>query len=217
LIVPLVLGFVLGFVGSMPLVGPVALLVVSRAVDREFGAAVRIGIGGAVGEAIYALVAWFGFSTFLARHPIVFPISNGVAAITLFALGVAFAQFRIDPRKTAEAREREHARALQTGFSATALNPTLLATWSVASATLHSTHWIPPKAWTALPLALGVALGIASWFSLLVAAVRRWGERFEQKTLTWIVRAMGVALIGIGVLFGVKLVQMITGARPWKP
>ena len=66
-----------GFAGSMPLAGPVAVLVVSRGALKEYTAAFRIGLGAAVAEGVYAFLAFWGFATFLARYPAVLPISHG--------------------------------------------------------------------------------------------------------------------------------------------
>ena len=85
-----VMALLFGFVGSMPLAGPIAILVLSRATQGRFGEALRIGLGAAVAEGLYAGLAFWGFTTFLARHAIVVPISHGVTAVVLLALGVRF-------------------------------------------------------------------------------------------------------------------------------
>src|SRR4051794_36506930 len=83
-----------GFLGSMPLAGPIAILAVSRASQKRYGEALRIGLGAAVAEGVYAGVAFWGFTTFLASHAIVEPISHGTTAIVLAAVGVRFVFWR---------------------------------------------------------------------------------------------------------------------------
>ena len=68
-----VMALVFGFVGSMPLAGPIAILAVARATRGRYGEALRVGLGAAVAEGIYAGIAFWGFTTFLARHAIVVP------------------------------------------------------------------------------------------------------------------------------------------------
>ncbi len=47
----------LGFLGSVPLAGPIALLVFTRATQQDYRAAFLVGLGGAVAEGIYAVIA----------------------------------------------------------------------------------------------------------------------------------------------------------------
>src|SRR5258708_35133257 len=79
-----------GFVGSMPLAGPIAILTVSRAAHGKFGEALRVALGGAAAEAIYAGGAFWGFTTFLARHAVVVPVSQGATSLVLMGLGIRF-------------------------------------------------------------------------------------------------------------------------------
>src|SRR6185312_8306918 len=90
---------VFGFVGSMPLAGPISVMVVARAARKQFGEALHVGLGAAGAEAIYAGIAFFGFTTILARHPVVVPISHGVTAVVLLALGARFAFWKLKEKK----------------------------------------------------------------------------------------------------------------------
>src|ERR1700678_1643392 len=91
-----VMALLFGFVGSMPLAGPIAILVISRATQGRFGEALRVGLGAAVAEALYAGLAFWGFTAFLARHAVVVPISHGVTAAVLLALGIRFMFWRAE-------------------------------------------------------------------------------------------------------------------------
>ena len=48
-------GMAMGFVGSIPLTGPIALLVFHRALQARFARGFAVGIGGAVGPSKYSL------------------------------------------------------------------------------------------------------------------------------------------------------------------
>ena len=123
-----------GFFGSMPLAGPIAVLTVSRAAHDRFDEALRIAAGASIAEGIYAGVAFWGFTTFLARTPLIVPISHGATAIVLTAVGARFVFWRMS-----EARDAHESRAgtLLLGFTVSMLNPTLLLTWSAAVAFLY--------------------------------------------------------------------------------
>jgi hypothetical protein len=43
--------------------------------------------------------------------------------------------------------------------------------------------------------------------------MRRYGERFPRGLLTWIVRAMGLGLIGIGLWSGIDFIRYFAMSR----
>jgi threonine/homoserine/homoserine lactone efflux protein len=202
------MALVFGFVGSMPLAGPIAVLVISRATQRRFGEALRIGVGAAVAEALYAGFSFWGFTTFLGRHAIVVPISHGVTALVLAALGVRFMFWKADP---GHGEPKGGAGTLVFGFSISAINPTLLLTWSAAVAFLSSYGLKGAAPIDAVPFALSAGAGIAGWFVLLVAVLRKYQGKVPQKALTWTVRGLGLVLTLLGVGSGVRLARWIAG------
>src|SRR5215471_1241504 len=54
-----IVAFVLGFVGSMPVAGPISVMVVSRTAEGNWRAARRIAYGASVAEALYAFLAFW--------------------------------------------------------------------------------------------------------------------------------------------------------------
>jgi threonine/homoserine/homoserine lactone efflux protein len=201
-----VMALVFGFIGSMPLAGPISILAVSRATRGRYGEAIRIGIGAAVAEGIYAGFAFWSYTTFLARHAIVVPISHGATALVLVAVGVRFAFWKVPDAK--ETPENKAGNALL-GFSMAAINPTLMLTWSAAVAFLYSRGLNEPSAAYAIPFGIFATLGVSAWFVLLTALLRRFGGKLPSNALKWIVRGMGLVLVALGVWSGVQLVQMI--------
>jgi threonine/homoserine/homoserine lactone efflux protein len=202
----LVLAFVFGFIGSMPLMGPIAVLVVSRCAERKYGEALRLGLGGGAAEGFYASIAFFGFATFFADHPLILPISRGVTAVVLVLLGIHFAQWKPDDPKTTE-DEKHPASAFFFGFSITAVNPTLLATWSAVTAALYAHQIVHMRWWMCFPFGASAAIGVACWFSLFVALLRRYRDHFDRHLLGKVVRGMGMLLVAIGLYTGFALVR----------
>lgn len=200
---------VFGFVGSMPLAGPISVMVVARAARKQFREALYVGLGAAGAEAIYAGVAFFGFTTILARHPIVVPISHGVTAVVLLALGVRFAFWKLKEKK-----EKKHRKGtLLVGFTLSAVNPTLLVTWTAAVAFIYSKGLGDVPLWGAIPFGVCAGVGVGGWFAVLVALLCKYEGKMPEKVLTWVVRTLGVALAGLGVWSGVQLVKWIGGDR----
>lgn len=199
--------FGFGFIGSMPLTGPVAVMVFSASVQKQYGTALRIGLGASLAEAVYAAVAFWGFTRFLVSHPLVLPISRVSSAVILLALGVYFARWKPDG-ESQPGRERRP-RGLVLGFSVSILNPTLLATWSAAVAFLYSRQLAEFTQLGALPFGVAAGGGVACWELVLVGLLRRYEDRFPRKVLTWVVRGMGVLLIAAALWAAVEFVTTI--------
>lgn len=206
-----VIGFLFGFVGSMPVAGPIAVLVFTRGVEGRFRSGLGIAAGAAVAEGAYAFLAFWGFSTFLAQYGFVVPVSRGAAAVILATLGVVFLRRRGAPPDAVPLDRARGSVAL--GFTICALNPTLIATWTAAVTTLFSTGLVTFAAWLAWPFALAAVAGIFAWFLVLLALLRRARGRFRPETLDAVIRAMGLLLLGLSALFVVQLVRWLLGAR----
>jgi threonine/homoserine/homoserine lactone efflux protein len=215
------IGFAFGFFGSVPIAGPIAALVLQRGLTGRYKDGAAIGLGCAVAEAGYAFLAWWGFSTFLAAYPIVEPLSRLLAALILFGLGISFARYRgptlTDERPPAQSTSR----SLLLGFSITALNPTLIATWSAATTTLYSTGLIAADPINGLPFASGTFGGIAGWFLLLTYLLKRYGARFRRETMDLTVRAVGWLIVLLSLFFAYRFVSFgierqwdLTAPRP---
>src|SRR5687768_3425522 len=84
------LGFVFGFVGSMPVAGPIAILVFGRGLEGRMRSGVYLAVGAAIAESIYAYFAYWGFSELLTHHRWIEPVTRTVAAILLIGLGLHF-------------------------------------------------------------------------------------------------------------------------------
>ena len=59
------IGFVFGFIGSMPVAGPIAILVFGRGLEGRLRSGVYLAIGAAIAESIYAYLRVWGFSELL--------------------------------------------------------------------------------------------------------------------------------------------------------
>ena len=88
--VPAVLiGFAFGFLGSMPVAGPISLLVLHLGLANEGRRAFHLALGAALAEGAYALLAFWGLSAALARYPLLLPASRILGAVIPLALGGA--------------------------------------------------------------------------------------------------------------------------------
>jgi threonine/homoserine/homoserine lactone efflux protein len=198
--------FAFGFVGSIPLAGPIAVLMLSRAAQRHFGEAFRVGLGASIAEGMYAGIAFWGFSTFLARDRLVEPISHAAATLVLSGLGVAFMFWKPSEKKD---RRENTAGTVLLGFSVSALNPTLIITWSAAVAFLYSKGLGRLSPLAAVPFGASASVGIAAEIACLITLLRRYHGKVPQRVMTWVIRAMGLFLLVLGVGSGVQLWRWI--------
>jgi len=205
LLLAVIIGFLFGFIGSMPVAGPLAVVIFARALEGRPRSALHIAVGGAVAEAIYAFIAFWGLSLALgadaqSQWSGLLPTTQAIACVILLLLGITFLNKEITPSDPAN--ERPGKTGVLLGFTLVALNPTLIATWTGAATTLLSTGWVRFEAELAGPFAASAALGIVAWFVLLVHLTTRYSGRFTDRSLTRLLRTMGYLLIGLSGWFG---------------
>jgi threonine/homoserine/homoserine lactone efflux protein len=200
MLLTVLVGFAFGYLGSMPVAGPISILVLHLGLAHDPRHALHVAVGGAAAEGLYALVAFWGLSTALAAYPVILPASRLVGAGLLLALGLIMVLRRVrgaapaDPARPARGRKR----SLTLGFLITALNPTLIVTWSAAVAALHATGLVAMDRRAALPFAGSVATGIIAWFLTLLWLVAKWRSRMSLEAMGRFMKLMGAALVVAG-------------------
>jgi threonine/homoserine/homoserine lactone efflux protein len=203
------IALVFGYIGSVPLAGPIAVMQLSRGARGRFTEALHVGLGAAVAEAVYAGIAFWGYTTLFAHHRLLVPISHGVTAAVLVLLGVRFAFWR--EREDREDERERKAGTVLLGFTVSAANPTLLVTWGAVVAFVDSKELGSPPAVAAIPFGLGAGAGVALWSATLAAILRKYEGKVPSKALTWAVRTLGAALAGLGTWSGVQLALWFHG------
>lgn len=201
-------GFLFGFIGSMPVAGPIAMLVLRLGLNHDMRHARNVALGGAVAEAGYALLAYYGLSTVLERHPMVLPATRIAGAALCLILGVILLRHKPKPpqERPPEARDRGLKRSLAGGFLITAVNPTLIVSWTAALTALHATGLFILDPRRAIPFAVGVLGGIITWFITLLALVRRFKSRLSHAAIHGFIKVMGGLLAAGGAWVGVRAV-----------
>ena len=198
-----VAGFAMAFLGSMPPVGPIAVLLLERGVTGRDREGRGIAHGAAIAETIYCALAMAGVSELMRRYAIVETIARVVGVVILIALGVHFARFRIAP-PTAAATNETRGRPFALGFSISAANPVLVITWSGSIATLLSFARVRFDLAERGLFVVGVLSGMLAWFHLFLWMLRRWRDRVTLRAAQWSVRVAGALMIAIA-LWGARL------------
>ncbi|MCH2184323.1 LysE family translocator [Myxococcota bacterium] len=198
-----ILGFGMGFAGSIPLAGPTTMLVLSFGIQGRIRAAAGVAAGSALPEAVYASLALWGFGTLIERFHWVAPVSRGFAIAILLLVGL-FLLLR-PPGQDSEASQEVAdqtgmGRSFLLGMSLTAFNPALILNWGAAATMLYSLEILDPNPSLAIPFGLGAASGILSWFVIVLVLLHRHRARISPKLRSRLLRSMGGILIGLALL-----------------
>jgi len=207
----LALGFAFGFIGSVPVAGPISVLVLHLGLLHDPRHALYVALGGALAEGLYALLAFWGLSELLTHFPVVLPAARWVGAGLILALGLVLLLTRTGTAAPREGPRRGSKRSFALGFLVTAVNPTLLVTWTAALTALHATGLLAMSHAQALPFAAAAGAGIVAWFSTLLWLVGKWRSRVSEAALGRFKRGTGAVLLAAGVGMALRL---LTAARP---
>ncbi len=199
-------GLFLAFVGSMPIAGPIAVVVVSKGLENKPREGACIAAGASVAESAYAFMAFWGLTSVLQRFPVVLRASRIFGCVILVALGLYFVfRKRKEAAPLRDQTERAGYKSVLFGLSVTAANPTLIVTWTAAVSAAHATGILRTRALDAFPFAGGVALGIVGWFVLLLWLLSRFRSKVNPSTIDRVIRGMGIFLIVLGLAFALRL------------
>jgi threonine/homoserine/homoserine lactone efflux protein len=202
----LLAGSIMGFVGSMPIAGPVAVLVLERGLIRRGREGLGVAIGAALAESVYAFLAYWGLGTVLHASPMLLRASRLVGAGVMITLGIYLATRKsVPPVAEADpAPEGRKRRGFLLGLSVTFLNPTIIVSWTMVTATVHSTGWVAPGLISAIVFALGVGVGIVVWFATLLRLIDRFQSGLRPKTVDRVLNVTGWLVVAIGLTLGVR-------------
>lgn len=198
LFVNIIKAFLVGFAASVP-VGPVAILVVQKALSKGHRAGFVTGLGASVIDTLYAVIAVFALAftqKFLNDHQIVILLAGGLILIGLglsMALKDPFRKMRTDGTSKASATDFMQAMLM------TISNPgavfVMLALFAFFGITDHS-----PSTWHVAPILLSVAGGSVTYWFLLTWALGHFRSKFTMNTILWISRVTGAIVVIIGIV-----------------
>ncbi|CAN5450227.1 hypothetical protein BH09MYX1_BH09MYX1_11040 [soil metagenome] len=209
MLVALLLGLVSGFFASIPIAGPIAVLVLRHGLEDKRREAMYVAIGSSIAEGLYAGAAFAGIGTVLDKFPMVLPVSRVVSAIVLIIVGVYLMVRKTKPGS--DATPARSGKKLLVGFWITAVNPTLIVSWAAVVTALHGAGVLHTSALGAIPFGLGVGGGAVLWFVVLLALVVRSRDRLAPKTVRRVVQVGGAVLTIAGVIVGVRAAILFFG------
>jgi len=199
-------GFVAGLVVAAPL-GPAALLLIRRTLERGWLSGFAVGVGAATGDLVFGTLALLGVQTaadFIDQHDLLLRLAGGAVL-----LATAAWTFGHKPPGTAQAPRVPKAsslmRGLGAGFVLTITNPITLGAFLAVYAALgigddeHLAQMIE--------VILGVLTGACAWMASLAWAAGmahgRLTDRLHQQVATGtalLLAVFGISALGTGVV-----------------
>lgn len=134
-----IIGLLAGFLFSMPIAGPISILITSNALKGRLKYCNLLTVGAAIADFVYVLIAVYGITNLFSAYRGVIPYILGFGAIFVFYVGVRIIRTKFDPehidekQRLADEQEKKHKGALYAGFMLNILNPTLFFGWLVSS------------------------------------------------------------------------------------
>lgn len=206
----LLAGSAMGFFGSVPVAGPVALVIVSRGLQSEFRRALLMAVGAGIAEGLLAAFVFAGLGFASANVEWLAPVLDYVGVGVLILVGLWFATRGLaggmTSNETCDDREVSWAREVALGAGMVLGNPGMFGTWGGAVAALEGTGFAEASVAGAPSFGVGVCLGVIAWFWLVLQAIKRWRGALDQRWVDLSVRLIGFSLIALGIFAGASLV-----------
>ncbi len=194
-------GILVGIAVSIPL-GPIGVMIVQRTLTRDNWAGFFSGVGAALSDLMYALVAGYGFSLiieFIDSHQTWLQVGGGTV---LFAFGIyTFLQNPIRQIRAPRKRNVNYWQDVVSTFLLTVSNPLAVFTFLVIFASFD-VFVEAQESQTIYLVLLGVFAGALLWWmhlTLLVGLLRRY---INIRRLWWINKISGVTIsvISLGIV-----------------
>jgi putative LysE/RhtB family amino acid efflux pump len=186
---------ILGLAIAAPL-GPIGALCISRTLERGFWAGVAGGLGTALADATYAMLAAAGFAAFatlLATLSVPVGLIGGLFMLWLGWRGLT-------PRPIAAAAEvgaRDLVHTTAATFLLTMANPTTILSFAAIFAGLGFAA--VGDGGNAAIVVAGVFLGSLTWWFVLSSGVALAKAKLPDSFAAWTSRVSGIVLIGFGL------------------
>jgi len=196
ILVEAAVGFLAALVTSIPMLGPVVLLLFSAGVEQRDApsrsaarAVVALAIGAALAEGVHVALVVYGLGPPLLALPEIAVWLRLIAGLVLIGLAaIAWG-----------ARARERAFGVRSPLAAGGLgvmlvlvNPGFLVTWIAVVAAVS-----PYLADTGVPFVVGAVSGVLAWFVIVHGLARRYGRRLAAR-LGQLRMLVALGLAGLG-------------------
>lgn len=132
-------GLLTGFIFSMPIAGPVSIMITSNALKGRLRYCNLFNVGASLADFIYVFIAVFGLTKLYTYYKPLIPYIFSFGCLLLFFLGYKIFKTKIDINHLedkvhiSEKIAKKEGGAFYTGFMINFLNPTLFIGWLTSS------------------------------------------------------------------------------------
>lgn len=128
-------GMLAGFIFSMPVAGPISVLIVSNALKGNLRYCYQLTIGASLSDLVYVFIAVFGLTKFFSAYKPLIPYLMILGAFFVAYTGYTISRSRIDPDHIEDKVNLPEGSngGFRTGLLINLLNPTLFFGWLTSS------------------------------------------------------------------------------------
>ena len=199
-------GILIGLLVSIPL-GPIGVLVIQRTVNKSRLAGLLSGMGAALSDTIYAIVAGFSLTfviDFVREHEIIFQC---VGATIVLALGIhIFLKDPVTDLRRSRSRGNTHFQDIISSFLVTISNPLTVFVF-LAVFTSSGVAISMQQPYDAFFVILGISTGTFIWWFSLSGIVSMFRHKINLRILWWINKTAGGVIILFVLVTVIVVVQ----------
>jgi threonine/homoserine/homoserine lactone efflux protein len=132
-----IVGFIAGFLYSVPIAGPISIIIVSKAFQGKLRFCERLTLGAAIVEFLFVFIAVYGLTALYQYYQPFVPYLLLIGSGLVIILGIKMRRQKLD-LKTLESQmivtdKYENRGGLRTGLVLNITNPVLFINWIIAS------------------------------------------------------------------------------------
>lgn len=187
-------GILIGILVSIPL-GPIGILVIQRTVNKSRKAGFLSGMGAALSDTLYAIVAGFSLTfiiDFIREYEVTF---QAFGALVVLVLGIhIFMKNPVTDLRKNKVRGSTHFQDIISSFLVTVSNPltvfVFLAVFTSSGVAVNL-----EKPYHALIVIPGIFMGATLWWFSLSGIVGLFRHKINLRVLWWINKSAGALII----------------------
>jgi threonine/homoserine/homoserine lactone efflux protein len=206
LITLLIKGILIGLLVSVPL-GPIGIIVIQRTISKSRIAGFLSGIGAALSDTLYAIIAGFSITfiiDFIRRYEFYFQIFG---ILIVLALGIhIFLKNPVNDIRTSRIRGNTHFQDVFSTFLLTFSNPLAVFVF-LAFFTSSGVVVNLEKPFHSLLVIPGVFIGASIWWFSLSGLVSMFRHKINLRVLWWINKTAGALIILFVIITVIVAIQ----------
>jgi putative LysE/RhtB family amino acid efflux pump len=200
------IGFGLGFLVALQL-GPMSLFLIRSTLRSGWKVGLAIGAGIACIDGLYAAAGAGGATPLLNSHPVRLALGLvGAALLIWLGARTLYSAVRVRVGSEAPFETSSPKRAYLTALGGTASNPSTIVSWGAIFAAA-STAGLLRTTSAAILLVAGVAIGSATWVTILAGGVALAGRSMSTRALRVTDGVAGAGLVGFGGVLAYSIIR----------